>query len=93
MKRIVVLCVNRYGLAFAENKAPNRYSGSGLRWASYYRLACTRCGWAFGGTRWKSHRLEDCDLTIEMEERGDFKKYGFPDTKLKNLHGIIRVHK
>ena len=90
-RRIVILCVNRYGLAFAQNKQTNTYSGSGRRWAAYYRLACTRCGWAFGGARWKSHRLEDCDQVIENAKRPDWKKYGFPDLKEWHLHGIRKV--
>lgn len=87
--RIVVLCVNRYGLAFAENKASNTYQKSGLRFSQFYRLACTRCGWAFAGERWKQHRLEDCNSIIENEKRPDWKKYGFPDLKSWHLHGIF----
>jgi hypothetical protein len=63
------------------------YANSGLRFASYYRLACIRCGWPFAGERWKSHRLADCDNIIEQEKRGDFKKLGTPDLKRRSLHG------
>lgn len=86
-RRIIVVCINRYGLSFAENKTPNTYARSGLRFASYYKLACTRCGFSFAGPRWKQHRIADCNDIIEQEKRGDFKRYNVPDLKSRNLHG------
>lgn len=85
--RVVVVRLNRYGLAFAENKTPSTYKHSGRSFASYYRVACTRCGMPFAGPSWQRHDLKDCDRVIRQDERGEFSKLGIADLKRRHLHG------
>ena len=44
-----IVRVNRYGLSFAQNKntTATYATASGKMFSSYYRVACTRCGWPF----------------------------------------------
>jgi fructosamine-3-kinase len=74
-----VIATNRYGLTFVENKFTQTYA-SGRRWNSYYKHACTRCGWSFAGGRWRGHRMADCDAVIAQVERGEL-----TDPKPRNL--------
>lgn len=64
MRKPALEVVNRFGAAFGQNRNPNTYNASGLRFRSYYRLVCLRCGWSFARDRWKAHDRERCDLTI-----------------------------
>ena len=63
-RRLTIVRLNRYGLAFARNRTPVTYTTSGRNFSSYYRFACTRCGFSFAQATWKHHTLADCDLTI-----------------------------
>src|SRR3954470_2168929 len=60
----VARTINRFGLEFVENKTTSTYLGSGLRFASYYKKACKRCGWSFAGSRWKKHNNTECDKVL-----------------------------
>lgn len=84
---VKIVCVNRYGMKFAENKTPSIYKTSGLSFASYYRLACTRCGWPFAGPKWKRHNTAECDAIIAEEKRGACARRGW-DLKKRHLHGV-----
>jgi hypothetical protein len=53
--------VNRNGLVFVQNASPTICRTSGLRFASYYRRVCTRCGFSFAGRRWMRHDHVECD--------------------------------
>lgn len=75
-----VLKVNRYGLAFAANASPATYR-SGRAFASYYRLACVRCGFPFAQAKWRRHDMKECDFIIRQFEDRDLKArhiYGEP---------------
>jgi hypothetical protein len=79
------MLVNRNGLTFVENKSPSIYRGSGLRFASYYKRVCTRCGWSFAGVRWKNHNHAECDRTIlERAKEPRVDSYA-----RMNLHGNV----
>jgi len=76
--------INRNGLTFVDNKSPTTYRGSGLRFASYYRKVCARCGQGFAGPRWKQHNHAECDKVLAERARDRF-----VDSFLaKNLHGV-----
>jgi hypothetical protein len=87
MKEYEIVCVNRYGLSFAKNKSPSHYETSGLLFASYYRFACTRCGFTFAGPKWKRHNLKECDAIVAEEKRGAYARLGIPDLKKRHLSG------
>lgn len=79
------MIINRNGLAFADNKSSTTYRGSGLRFASYYKKVCTRCGWSFAGSRWKRHNHAECDKVL-AECRADSRVAAH---SANNLHGGV----
>ncbi len=58
------MIINRNGLTFVDNKSLTTYLGSGLRFASYYKKVCVRCGFSFAGPRWKRHDHAECDQVL-----------------------------
>jgi hypothetical protein len=73
-RRVVVVCVNRYGASFALNKSPHTYKTSGRAFASYYRVACVRCGFPFAQAKWRRHDTKECDFVIRQFKDRDLKR-------------------
>jgi hypothetical protein len=85
-RRLTIVCINRYGLAFTKNKTPATYHTSGRNISSYYRVACTRCGFSFAQGRWKAHNLANCDLTIRAFRNATEVAFKFQQV---NLYGRV----